>query len=46
MQIIDIFNEKGKTLNELIEEYIIVTLQAIFDNDEMLYLNNKDDFDE
>lgn len=29
MVIIDIFNENGKTLNEILEEYIIVTLKSI-----------------
>jgi hypothetical protein len=32
MKIIDVFDEKGKTLNEILEEYILVTLQSIIDN--------------
>lgn len=32
MKIVDIFNENGKTLNEILEEYILVTLQIIIEN--------------
>jgi hypothetical protein len=32
MEIIDVFSENGKTLNEILEEYIIVTLQSLINN--------------
>jgi hypothetical protein len=33
MKIIDIFNIDGKTLDEILETYIIVTLQSIIDKE-------------
>jgi hypothetical protein len=32
MKIIDIYDEHGKTLNEILEEYIIITLKSIFNS--------------
>jgi hypothetical protein len=34
MNIIDVYDENGKTLSELLEEYIMVTLQSVIDNRE------------
>jgi hypothetical protein len=32
MKIIDVFNENGKTMNEILEEYVLIILQSIIDN--------------
>jgi hypothetical protein len=36
MEIVDIFSENGKTLNEILEEYILVTLQSLIYDEKLI----------